>query len=67
MYKRQQVLRYAVKKRAPITARQKVYLHDLLKYHKITLAVEIDSLTRNEASRTIDKIILEHGRMEAGK
>ncbi|HIR92507.1 MAG TPA: 3'-5' exoribonuclease [Candidatus Egerieimonas intestinavium] len=56
-----------VKKRSPITPRQKVYLHDLLKYHKITVAVEIDSLTRNEASRLIDRIILEHGRMEAKK
>lgn len=56
-----------VKKRSPITLRQKDYLHDLLEYHKITVAVQIDSLTRNEASRLIDQIILEHGRMEAEK
>lgn len=66
-YFQEQPLICRVKKRSPATARQKVYLQDLMKYHKITVAAEIDSLTRNEASRMIDRIILEYGRMEAEK
>lgn len=56
-------LNYQVKKESPITPRQKIYLNDLTKYHKISIAVQIDSLTKNEASRLIDGIILEHGRI----
>jgi DNA polymerase-3 subunit epsilon len=56
-------LTYQVKKESPITPRQKIYLNDLTKYHKISIAVQIDSLTKNEASRIIDGIILEHGRI----
>ncbi len=52
------------KKQSPITAAQKSYLNDLMKYHKITLEVCIDTLTKNEASRIIDKIILENGRIQ---
>lgn len=51
------------KKQGPITPAQKSYLNDLVKYHKIALNVSIDTLTKNEASRMIDKIILEHGRI----
>ena len=54
---------YQVKKQSPITPAQKGYLKDLLKYHKIELPVKVDSLTKNEASRIIDRIILEHGRI----
>ena len=54
---------YQVKKQSPITLAQKGYLNDLLKYHKIELPVKVDSLTKNEASRIIDRIILEHGRI----
>lgn len=54
---------YRVKKQGPITLAQKGYLNDLVKYHKIALEVSIDSLTKNEASRLIDKIILEYGRI----
>jgi DNA polymerase-3 subunit alpha (Gram-positive type) len=56
-------LNYQVKKESPITPRQKIYLNDLVKYHKISIAVQIDSLTKNEASRIIDGIILQHGRI----
>ena len=51
------------KKQGPITPAQKSYLNDLVKYHKIALEVSIDTLTKNEASRIIDKIILENGRI----
>lgn len=53
---------YHVKKQMPITGKQKSYLNDLLKYHRIKLDLEINALTKSEASRIIDKIILNHGR-----
>jgi exonuclease, DNA polymerase III, epsilon subunit family len=55
---------HKVKKQGGITARQKDYLNDLLKYHKIELDVQIDSLTKSEASRLIDKTIFENGRIK---
>lgn len=55
---------YKVKKEQPATKKQKQGLRDLTKYHKISLSVQIDSLTRNEASRLTDKIILQYGRIK---
>lgn len=55
---------YRVKRQSPITPAQKRYLIDLVKYHKIEFEMEIDSLTKSEASRKIDHIILAHGRIE---
>lgn len=54
---------YKVKKIRAITNKQKNYLIDLIKYHKIETIRSIDSLTQSEASRMIDKIILEKGRI----
>jgi DNA polymerase-3 subunit alpha (Gram-positive type) len=54
---------YKVKKEESITAKQKMYLNDMLKYHKINLEMPIEELTKSEASRLIDKIILKYGRM----
>lgn len=54
---------YQVKRQSPITPRQKAYLNDLLKYHKIEIEVEISSLTKSEASKYIDSLILNHGRI----
>ncbi|MCH1984386.1 3'-5' exonuclease [Ruminococcus sp. OA3] len=59
-----QKLMYTVKKQRPITFSQKVYLNDLLRYHRIETDVKIESLTKSEASRMIDKIILNHGRVK---
>lgn len=56
---------YKVKKEQPATKKQKEVLRDLIKYHKINLTVQIDYLTRNEASRITDKIILKYGRIKA--
>lgn len=56
-------LQYKVKRQGPITNAQKTYLNDLIKYHRIELDVEIESLTKNEASRRIDKILSEYGRI----
>ena len=52
-----------VKKQSPITNAQKGYLNDLLKYHKITMNVPVDSLSKSEASRKIDQIISQYGRI----
>ena len=57
-------LAYKVKRQTSLTPAQKRYLNDLTKYHKIELDVEIDSLTKSEASRMIDKIIMSFGRIE---
>lgn len=51
------------KKQEPITQKQKNYLNDLLKYHKINRALELDNMTKSQASQAIDRIILEYGRM----
>ncbi|MDO4522498.1 MAG: 3'-5' exonuclease [Eubacteriales bacterium] len=58
-----QELIYSVKKMCPATKFQKAYLIDLVKYHRIALDVPIDGLTKNEASRLIDRIILTYGRI----
>ncbi len=54
------------KKVQPATPRQKEYLKGLLKYHKIEFNGDFDALTRSEASRMIDKIGLQFGRMTSG-
>ena len=48
---------------SPVTNRQKEYLNELAKYHKISINSDLETLTRSEASRLIDKIILNHGQM----
>lgn len=55
-------LKYKAKKQGPITPAQKRDLIDLLSCHKIVPNIEIDSLTRSEASRMIDKIHGVYGR-----
>lgn len=56
-------LAYTVKKLQPITERQKKYLTDLMKWHHIVPDFDINILTKNEASKKIDKIISEKGRI----
>ena len=58
---------YQVKKESPATNAQKRHLKDLLKYHRIELDKDPDTLTKNEASRYIDRIILEYGRLQKGQ
>ena len=50
------------KREQPATKRQKEYLQDLIKCHRINITVQLDALSRSEASRMIDRIILQHGR-----
>ena len=54
---------YKAKKQVPATERQKNHLKALADYHKITLNVPWETMTKNEASRQIDRIIAEYGRM----
>lgn len=63
-------MQYKVKKVEPITIKQKNYLIDLLKYHKIQVETffgekgkKIDALTKSEASKLIDEIISHYGRI----
>lgn len=54
---------YKAKRDQPATKRQKDYLRDLIKCHRIDITVQIDSMSRSEASRMIDQIISQYGRM----
>ena len=54
---------YRPKKWEPATIRQKRYLNDLLKYHKIENTTDMEQLSKSEASKLIDSIILKHGMM----
>lgn len=56
-------LHFKVKKQQPASKRQKRHLKELAEYHKIELERELDSLTRSEASRMANKIILTYGRI----
>lgn len=54
---------YRLKKREPITIKQKNYLNDLVKYHKIEIIQPMTDMSKSEASRLIDKIILSYGKI----
>lgn len=55
---------YKVKRDQPASKKQKEDLRELAKYHRINLSVDIEYLTRSEASRMTDKIIFQYGRMK---
>lgn len=54
---------YKAKKQSPATNRQKKHLKQLADYHKIVLNVAWETLTKNEASRQIDRLIAQYGRI----
>ena len=56
-------LAYKIKKSRLITTKQKNYLIDLLKYHNIENIQSIETLSQSEASKLIDNIILNKGRI----
>lgn len=65
-----QDMKYKEKKKEPMTEKQKKYLIDLVKYHKIQDEVFLgdmegflSAMTKSEASRKIDEIILHYGKM----
>lgn len=53
-----------MKRQQPATKRQKEYLQDLLKCHRIDITVQLDDISRSDASILIDKIILQYGRVK---
>lgn len=55
-------LKYKVKKEGPATPAQKERLYKLLDKHKLKVDYDIESLTKNEASRYMDIIYAEYGR-----
>lgn len=55
---------YQVKKESPITISQKRYLNDLLKYHRIEADAALETMTKSEASRMIDTIISQYGKIK---
>lgn len=52
-----------IKKREPVTKAQIRYLTDLLNHHGLQLDMPMEQLTKSEASRKIDEIIREHGKI----
>lgn len=57
-----QKLNYSVKRDSPATKAQKERLYQLLNRHNLTIEYDIERLTRSEASRYADKILLKYGR-----
>ena len=53
---------YKVKKEGPITRAQKERLYRELENHKIVPEYDVERLTKNEASRYLDRILSEYGR-----
>ncbi len=58
-----ELLQFKIRKESPITNSQKGYLRDLLKYHRIECNLQIETMTKSEASRMIDGIILQYGKI----
>lgn len=56
------LLQYKVKRQAPATLRQKKYLKDLIEYHRISLDIPIEHLSRSDASRLTDRLIRQYGK-----
>ena len=52
---------YKAKKDSPATNSQKERLYRLVERHKITLSVDIEKLTKSEASRLVDKLRTQFG------
>lgn len=56
-------MEYHGKKQAKATRQQKNYLKELAEYHKISIDMPMEELTRSEASRLADQIIRRHGKI----
>lgn len=55
-------LLYKIKKEAPASRVQKERLSALLERHKLSIEMEVDSMSKNEVSRMTDKILAKYGR-----
>lgn len=58
-----EVLKWEIPKHVPITKRQKTYLEGLCSRHQIVLNKDINKLSKSEASRLIDQIISQYGKV----
>lgn len=58
-----QELNFKVKRDTPAAKSQKERLYRLTQQHKISLELDIEKLSRSEASRCIDKILAQYGRV----
>lgn len=59
-----QPLLYKPKKVQPATEKQKNFLKALLLYHQLDMQADYDHMTRSEASKIIDGIILQYGNLK---
>ena len=53
---------YKPKKQSPLTDKQKKFLSNLIRQHKVEIEYEVDELTKSEASKKIDGILSTYGR-----
>lgn len=58
-----QELVFAVKKESPVTPAQKRYIKALLSFHNLQSKCDIEMLTKSQASKMIDSIIGEFGKL----
>lgn len=58
-----ELLCYEPKKQEPMTFKQKKYLLALLSHHQLPVPKDMDQFTKSKASKCIDKIIFQYGRM----
>lgn len=56
-------LNYRTKRETPVTPKQVAFLKALISAHGIQTDYDIEKLSRNEASRKIDRILSEYGRI----
>ena len=56
-----------VKRESPATKQQKENLYKYIKNRGIKVDYDIETLTRNEASRNMDYLILQYGRLSKEK
>ena len=58
-----EVLVYKEKKQEPITPEQVRFLKAIIEYHHLELAPDYESMTKSEASRLVDTLLVKHGRI----
>lgn len=56
-------LQYKAKKQSPATLQQKRYLKQFTAYHGIDMPQNIDSMSKSEMSRLIDRLISQYGKI----
>ena len=54
---------YKEKKQEPVTAKQQRFLDAIIAYHKLELVPNYESMTKSEASRLVDTLLVKHGRI----